>query len=335
MKVLAADIGGTKSLLQVTDWSGDRPQVLVERRYLSGAYAHFEPLLQEFLEGAGEIADGLAGVCFAVAGPVAGRTVDATNLPWSLDAERLQAGFNLPRVTLINDFQAIGYGIECLKPEDFLVLQPGVPEANAPRAIIGAGTGLGQAILVWQEREGFYQVLPTEGGHVDFAPRGELQIELLRYLSRSLEHVSYERLLSGEGLVALYRFLKETSGIAEDTALVKAMREGDAAAAISAFALEQRERLSSQALDLFVQIYGAQAGNLALSCLPRGGLFVSGGIAPKIFARLQYGGFMDAFLSKGRLSNLLQRIPVKVILETKVGVWGAAFLAAQVAKEKL
>jgi glucokinase len=187
---------------------------------------------------------------------------------------------------------------------------------------------------VWQDQLNHYQVLPTEGGHVDFAPQGELQIELLRYLSRNLGHVSYERLLSGSGLVTLYHFLKEIGGMAEDPALKIAMGEGDPAAAISRFALEYRDPLAGQALDLFVQIYGAQAGNLALTCLPRGGIFIAGGIAPKIIERLQSGGFMDAFLSKGRLSTFLQRIPVKIILEPKVGLWGASLLAARLANEK-
>jgi glucokinase len=334
MKVLAADIGGTKTLLQVADWTENAPRVLAERRYPSGDYSRFDALLQEFLTEEGSAVSNLAGACFAVAGPVAKGVVKATNLSWELDAEHLQKRFELPYVVLINDFQAVGYGIDCLKPDDFSVLQPGEAEQTAPRALIGAGTGLGQALLVWQDQLNHYQVLPTEGGHVDFAPQGELQIELLRYLSRNLGHVSYERLLSGSGLVTLYHFLKEIGGMAEDPALKIAMGEGDPAAAISRFALEYRDPLAGQALDLFVQIYGAQAGNLALTCLPRGGIFIAGGIAPKIIERLQSGGFMDAFLSKGRLSTFLQRIPVKIILEPKVGLWGASLLAARLANEK-
>lgn len=334
MKVLAADIGGTKTLLQVTRWAEEAPQVLAERRYHSGGYPSFEALLQEFFTEAGNVASGLAGACFAVAGPVTKGIADVTNLSWRLEAECLQKAFGLPRVALINDFRAIGYGIECLTPGDFAVLQAGEPESLAPQAIIGAGTGLGQALLVWQAQAGHYQVLPTEGGHVDFAPQGELQIALLRYLSRHLGHVSYERLVSGSGLVTLYHFLKEESGKSEDPALKSALEEGDAAAAISRFALEQRDPLAGQALDLWVQIYGAQAGNLALTCLPRGGLFIAGGIAPKIIERLRAGGFMEAFLNKGRLSKLLREIPVKVILEPKVGLWGASRLAMILANEK-
>lgn len=338
MKVLAADIGGTKTLLQITDWTTpESPQVLVEQRYPSEGYPRFDTLLQEFLaEWNGRVSE-LVGACFAVAGPVTETSAEATNLSWRLDAAHLQAEFKLPQVTLINDFRAIGYGIEGLRPDDFAVLQAGEFQAKQPQAIIGAGTGLGQALLVWQEQGGHYQVLPTEGGHVDFAPLGEVQIELLRYLARHLhlDHVSYERVLSGAGLVTLYHFLKETSGIIEEQALRQAREEGDPAAAISRFALEQQDPLAMQALDLFVRIYGAQAGNLALTCLPRGGLFLAGGIAPKILARLQTGGFMKAFLSKGRLTNLLRQIPVKVILEPKVGLWGAARLAARLARERL
>jgi glucokinase len=334
MKVLAADIGGTKTLLQIADWTGNIPRVLVEQRYSSGGYSSFDALLQEFLMEADSPVSGLAGACFAVAGPMAKGVVKATNLAWRLDAKQLQTRFELPQVVLINDFQAVGYGIECLKPDDFAVLQPGEPKQTAPQALIGAGTGLGQALLVWQDQLAHYQVLPTEGGHVDFAPRGEVQIELLRYLSRNLEHVSYERLLSGSGLVNIYQFLKENSSVAEDHTLKIAMDEGDPAAAISRFALEHRNPLAEQALDLFIQIYGAQAGNLALTCLPWGGVFVGGGIAPKIIERLRGGGFMDAFRSKGRLSSIVQRISVKVILEPKVGLWGASLLAMRLANEK-
>lgn len=335
MKVLAADIGGTKTLLQITDWTEEPPQVLLEQRYPSADYPRFDDLLQAFLAESGDAAGDLAGACFAVAGPTAEGKASATNLPWLLDAAHLQVEFRLPQVTLINDFRAIGYGIESLKPDDLAVLQSGEPKAKWLQAIIGAGTGLGQALRVWQDQGARYQVLPTEGGHADFAPQGEVQIELLRYLSRRLDHISYERLLSGAGLVTLYHFLKETSGIAEEPALRQALEEGDPAAAISRFALEQRDPLAGQALDLFARIYGAQAGNLALTCLSRGGVFLAGGIAPKILAQLQAGGFVEAFLSKGRLSDLMREIPVKVILEPKVGLLGAAQLAAQLAKEKL
>jgi glucokinase len=336
MKVLAADIGGTKTLLQIVDWSTENdPHILAELRYHSGDYSSFDALLQEFLtEVERAVVSGLAGACFAVAGPMVKGVVKATNLSWQLDPEHLQTRFDLPQVTLINDFQALGYGIECLKSDDFAVLQRGEPEQTAPQALIGAGTGLGQALLVWQEQPAHYQVLPTEGGHVDFAPLGEVQIELLHYLSRNLGHVSYERLLSGGGLVNIYCFLKESSGIAQDPALEIGMGEGDPAAAISCFALEHGDPLAEQALDLFVQIYGAQAGNLALTCLSQGGVFVGGGIAPKILERLQAGGFMKAFLNKGRLSAFLQQIPVKVILEPKVGLWGASLVAVRLANGK-
>ncbi|KFI22904.1 glucokinase [Nitrosococcus oceani] len=335
MKVLAADIGGTKTLLQITEWGENTPQVLAEQRYLSGDYSSFNDLLRTFLTETGSTGNGLRGACFAVAGVVTQGVATATNLPWRLDATHLEATFELPQVVLINDFTAIGYGIEGLTPDDFAILQSGKPEVAAPQAVIGAGTGLGQALLVWQERTGHYQVLPTEGGHVDFAPQGKLQIALLTYLSRQLDHVSYERVLSGSGLVTLYHFLKKTSGMAESPALKKALSEGDQAAAISRSALEHGDPLAGQALDLLVQIYGAQAGNLALACLPRGGLFVAGGIAPKIIERLQAGGFMEAFLSKGRLSELMHQIPVKVILESKVGLLGASRLAMRLAYEQL
>ncbi|BAW80443.1 glucokinase [Candidatus Nitrosoglobus terrae] len=338
MKVLAADIGGTKTLLQVVDWPigmGDR-RVLADRRYSSRDYSSFDDLLQVFLaEIDRTVANSLASACFGVAGPIVKGIAKATNLPWQLDSDHLQQQFNLPQIALINDFQAQGYGIECLKPDDFAVLQLGESEQKAPQALIGAGTGLGQALLVWREDLERYQVLPTEGGHVDFAPMGEMQIELLRYLSHSLEHVSYEHLLSGNGLVNIYHFLKENGKVTENPALRMAINESDdPPAAISNFALERVDPLANQALNLFAQIYGAQAGNLALTSLSRGGVFIGGGIAPKILKRLQGGDFMKAFLNKGRLSALLQQIPVKVILEPKVGLWGAALVAMRLAHGK-
>lgn len=338
MRVLAADIGGTKTLLQVTDWTApESPRVLVEQRYPSGNYPRFDALVQAFLTEWGGRASDLAGACFAVAGPVTETSAEATNLSWRLDSAHLQAEFRLPQVTLINDFRAIGYGIEGLRPADLAVLQAGEFKAKEPQAVIGAGTGLGQALLVWQEKKACYRVMSTEGGHVDFAPLGEVQIALWRYLVRHLrlDHISYERVLSGGGLANLYHFLKETGDIAEAPALRQALEEGDPAAAISRFALERQDPLAGRALDLFARIYGAQAGNVALACLPRGGLFLAGGMAPKILAQLQAGGFMEAFLSKGRLSNLLREIPVKVILEPRVGLWGAARLAVRLARERL
>ncbi|CAH9018492.1 glucokinase [Candidatus Nitrosacidococcus sp. I8] len=338
MRVLAADIGGTKTLFQIIEWAARREDrhVLVEHRYHSNDYLSFDTLLQEFLSEVGsKITKDLVSACFAVAGPVVNGVAKATNLPWQLDPEALKIKFKIPQVILINDFQAQGYGIECLCPDDFAVLQQGDPELKAPQTLIGAGTGLGQALLVWHELLGHYQVLATEGGHVDFAPSGPLQIKLLEYLSQSLTRVSYERLLSGSGLVNIYRFLKEQNPTAENPTLKDAMREGDPAAAISRFAMEYEDFLAHKSLELFAQIYGAQAGNLALTCISQGGVFVGGGIAPKILKYLQAGGFMKAFLNKGRLSVLLEHIPVKVILEPKVGLWGASLVAARYTDGKM
>ena len=235
---------------------------------------------------------------------------------------------NIPNVRLINDFAAVGYGLSALSADDMVELQPGAPEPGGVRALIGAGTGLGQAIVVTCDST--VQVLATEGGHVDFAPRSLLEMQLLDYLWRDHERATYEMLLSGKGLVTLFWFLTDTQAMTPSAALVAAIRERDPAAAISEFALSGQDAVAERALELFVRIYGAQAGNLALATVPRGGLYVAGGIAPKIIAKLTSPVFMDAFHAKHPMSHLLTDIPVHVLLNTHVGLLGATQLAASI-----
>ena len=281
MKVLAGDIGGTKTLMQIADVTEERYQVLYEQRFESQRYDDFLTLAQTFLSSAPYAAvAAIEDACVAVAGPVesakTGQHAKVTNLPWEIEARSLAATLRLPRLLLINDFQAIGHAIDALSKDDFVVLQPGQCQPRAPRIIIGAGTGLGVAQMIWQA--GRYHVIPSEGGHADFAPADEAQMALLRYMQRSFSHVSYDRILSGPGLVQIYRFLLEAVNSVDLMQSVLLQPDADAAA-ISAMA--STDPVARQAVEMFVSIYGAQAGNLALLSLAHGGVYITGGIAPQ------------------------------------------------------
>ncbi|MBK9132009.1 MAG: glucokinase [Gammaproteobacteria bacterium] len=333
MKLLAADIGGTKTLLALAEHTDDGIRVIREQRYDSGTYPDFETVLADFLARLEPAQREIRRACFAVAGPVItaadSEMARVTNLSWRLDNRRLAATFALPSVRLINDFQAVGHGIELLGENDLVILQPGRPRAAAPRAVLGAGTGLGTALLAWDGAR--YRVLPTEGGHVDFAPNGAVQRDLLVWLAQRYDHVSIERLLSGPGLVAIHEYLCARHPDRVDTDLARRMQNQDAAAAVTEHALTRGETLAGEALELFVSIYGAHAGNLALLTLPYGGLYIAGGIAPRILPRLADGRFLAAFNHKGRMSHLTAEIPIAVVINPKVGLLGAAGFAAHAA----
>ncbi|MDA8363569.1 MAG: glucokinase [Gammaproteobacteria bacterium] len=330
MRVLAGDIGGTKTLLEVADVAPGAHRVLAQGRYLSNAYDSLLPMIREFIgtAGAGKMS-ALHGACFGVAGPItnggAGQCARLTNLPWEVDTAVLAHGLGIGRVRLINDFQAVGYGIEVLEPGDLAVLQEGHEISLAPRAVIGAGTGLGVGILVWQNDH--YEALPTEGGHADFAPTSVLQVDLLRNLMGRFGRVSYERLLSGPGLVNIYSFL--SAGAGESAEMKAVMEAQDPAAAIAGAARERHQPVAVRALQVFAEIYGAQAGNLALTCLARGGVYLAGGIAPKIIATLREPAFLRAFNDKGRMSELTAAMPVRVVMNPGVGLIGAALAASR------
>lgn len=338
MMVLAGDIGGTKTWLQIARFESGAAcgEVCFEQRYDSQRYASFEALLAEFLASAGELAGQIEAACIGVAGPVEAladgeQQAQVTNLPWRLDTQRLAAEFSIPRFRLLNDFQAAGYGIETLGANDVLVLQQGQPEERAPRALIGAGTGLGQGFLVWSgdAQSGHYQVLPSEGGHGDFAPGDAQQRELLQFLAQQQPRVSVEDVLSGRGLVNVYRFLAAAHPDEVSARLQQAMAENDAAAAISDAALQQRDALAMRALELFLRIYGSQAGNLALTCLAMGGVYIAGGIAPRLQQLFTQGAFLAAFHHKPPMAALLARMPVMLVLDTQVGLKGAALMASR------
>lgn len=314
--LLAADIGGTKTLLQVIT---DNGEVLAEQRFASKDFVGFTELLAGFLTSLPKDYLPITSACLAVAGPVTGRTASVTNLPWWIDAEALCQLLPLKQVTLINDFAAVGEGIACLTEDDLLILQAGRPEPDAPRAVIGAGTGLGQAYMTPQQ-DG-WRVWATEGGHTDFAPTDALQQQLLDYLLQQYVHVSYERLVSGMGLENIYQFLAGLHDLP-----VNVDMNADRAAQISELA-RLGDPLAQQTMRLFIEIYGAQAGNLALTVMPRAGLYLAGGIAVKNQSMFEDGSFMQAFLAKGRMQPVLENIPVYLIRTSDTGLRGAALLA--------
>lgn len=325
MKILAGDIGGTKTLLQLLDVSERRQVMVQEHRYDSHQYEDLLPMVQDFLAQAA-LSSLPDTACFGVAGPVTetpqGQQANITNLPWQLDSERLSTALGIPRLRLINDFMAIGYSIEALKDSDLTVLHHADPIERAPRMVLGAGTGLGTAQLLWCGHG--YEVFASQGGHADFAPGDEQQLALLQYLLQHREHVAYEDVLSGPGLVRIYQFMRQAHPYDEPAELTRQMQNGDAAAAVAQFALEHGDENARRALTMFADIYAAQAGNLALINLAYGGVYLAGGIAPKVLPVLDTQRVRDAFTRKGKMSALMQDIPLYVIRNTKAGVLGAA-----------
>ncbi len=323
MKVLAGDIGGTNARLAIAEVDGAAIRVETERRFPSAASPGLASIVQRFLREAGPPP---ARACFGIAGPVVDGEVRTPNLPWVVNARALGAEIGVEGTTLINDFHAVGHALPYLRPADLVTLQEGVPAARGNIALIGAGTGLGAGFLVWDG--GRYRVHASEGGHAHFAARDAVEWGLRGTLLDEFGRVSAERVLSGPGLARIYRYLAAT-GFAPERPEVRAeMERDDAAAVVTRHALANDDRLSAKALDVFVAAYGAQAGNLALTVFATGGLYVAGGIAPRIVAKLTDGNFVAAFRSKGRLSDLLARVPVKVIINGDVGLLGAAAAAA-------
>jgi glucokinase len=324
MMVLAGDVGGTNARLALVELDGGNARIVRQSRYPSGEFQGLAPIVSRFCQEAANHPD---RACFGVACPVVGDDCTAPNLPWTINARKLAAEIGIPRTWIVNDFVAVGYGIELLGPSDLATLQEGSPTPHGPIALIGAGTGLGQGFLTWEEDR--YQVLPSEGGHGDFAPRGKLQTGLLQFLGQQFDRVSWERVLSGPGLVNAYRYLL-ASAVAPEQATVRAeMGKEDPAMVISRHALARTDCLSDRALDLFCEVLGAQAGNLALTVVSTGGVYLAGGIAPRIVDRLKSGPFLAAFRDKGRMSELLSRIPVHVILNPNVALLGAAAVAGR------
>lgn len=325
MKILAGDIGGTSARLALFDDERDLEPV-ESATFESRQYHGLEPIVRLFL---GDRCTDVAAAAFGIAGPVEDDTSQATNLPWRVDARRLERELGLGKARLLNDFEAVARGIPSLGDDDVAVLQHGDVDATAPVAIVGAGTGLGEAMLVPGLDGGPTRVIASEGGHTDLAPRNEEEIELLRFLLRRHERVSYERVVSGPGLATLYEFATDGGRHATSPDTAQAIRDGDAAAVISERGMAGEDEAAAAAVRLFVSLYGAEAGNLALKCLPFGGVFLAGGIAPKMLDALRgEDRFVRAFTAKGRMSPLLEKMRVAVIVNTRVGLLGARNLAA-------
>lgn len=319
--ILAGDIGGTKAQLALYESGGSARAPKLEERVATRGSVSLDSLIEPFLARAGVR---VSRMVLGIAGPVADNRCITTNLPWHVDGHALAERFGA-QVRLLNDLESTAWGLETLGPSDLLVLQRGEAQP-ANRALIAAGTGLGEALLPWDGQH--WRPSPSEGGHTDFGPRDALEDELLHWLRAKYGRVSYERVLSGPGLADLYRFFRDTRrGHEPDDVAMRFDHAAEPAAIVTESALDgscERARLT---LERFVEIYGAEAGNLALKALALGGVFVGGGIAPRVLPFLERGGFTRAFFEKGRLSPVLTRIPVAVVLDPKTAVWGAASCA--------
>jgi glucokinase len=317
--ILAGDIGGTNARLAYFRAQDGHLTVAAEGVFPSRGHSGLDEIVAQFVKSQSQRPD---VACFGVAGPVRNGKVETSNLPWTVEASRLATELQLPSAILINDLEANAWGIASLGENDLVALNrvKGTPSGN--QAVISAGTGLGEAGLYWDGKS--YDIFACEGGHTDFAPRTELEIELLRFLTARFGHVSYERIVSGPGLVNVYQFFRDTHRGEEPAWLTEEFAHGDAAAAISRAAVSGKSPLAEHALDLWISIYGAEAGNLALKLMATGGVYLGGGIAPKLATKLAGPLFMQAFLSKGRMQPLLESIPVRIITNDKIALFGAA-----------
>ena len=321
--ILAGDVGGTKTHLGYVSFDKSDRQLVADWQTPTGSYPSFEALLEAFLAKHRMPID---AACFGMAAPVVDGCSQKTNLPWAVDFRPLQRLLGAEAVWLINDLEATGYGVLTLRSDEIAVLQAGKLQPKGMLAVLAAGTSLGDATLIWEH--GFYRAFPSEGGHADFAPRTPTEWALHQFLAKlHAGHVSTARVVSGQGLVNIYRFLTETSSADTPASEPIDPSATDAAATICAHGLAGRSTRAEKALDLFASAYGAAAGNLALRALPSAGLYLGGGIAPKMLSKLEDGAFMQAFAEKGRLKGLLSEIPVRVILNQQAAPFGAAYHA--------
>lgn len=320
--ILAGDIGGTNARLAYFQPQNGHLLLVSERVFPSREHRELGEIVTRFLDDSGTQPE---AACFGIAGPVRNGRVETSNLPWVIEQSRLAKQIHLPATLLINDLEASAWGIGALSAADLVPLNR-VSGTAGNQAVIAPGTGLGEAGLFWDGTR--HHVFACEGGHTDFAPQGELQIELLRFLAARFGHVSYERILSGPGLVNVYEFLRDSGREKESSTLAATMRQRDPAAAISQAALAGTDKLAEQTLDLWISIYGAEASNWALKAMATGGLFLAGGISPKILPKLKGPLFMQAFIDKGRMRPLVESMPVRVVTNEKAGLLGAARCAA-------
>ena len=328
--ILAGDVGGTKVHLALYQFEGGRLQHVTDERFPARDYDGLEAVVRAFF--AKHDHPEVTSACFGVPGPVRNGRLRLTNLPWLLDARELSRSLAIDHIFLINDLEANGYGIPELSSDQVYTLSSGDPSAVGNRGLISAGTGLGEAILMWNGS--LHIPVASEGGHCDFAPRNDTEVKLLTYLQKIVGgRVSYERVVSGLGLKNVYTFLRDEQGLPESPELRDRMAQEDPNAVIGELGESGKDELCTRTLDIFVSVYGAEAGNLALKVFATGGMFIGGGIAPKVLDKMRDGAFMHAFTDKGRLSDLLVQTPVHIILESRAALMGAAAYAEARAAE--
>jgi glucokinase len=328
--ILAGDVGGTKVDLALYGFEHGQLVHIRDERFPAHEYSGLEEIVRRFLAESAN--PEITAACFGVPGPVRGGRLRLTNLPWVLDTRELSAGLNITHLFLINDLEANGYGIPELTPDQIFTLNEGDPSAVGHCGLVSAGTGLGEAALVWNGKT--HVPMASEGGHCDFAARNQTEIELLNWLMQKLNgRVSFERVVSGPGLTNIYTFLRDQKGMEEPGWLKEQMESGDPNAVITEVGEEGKSELCAKALQMFAASYGAEAGNLVLKVLATGGMYLGGGIAPKMMKTMRGGAFMQAFTDKGRLSELLVHTPVRIILESRAALMGAAAYAEARAAE--
>jgi len=328
--ILAGDVGGTKVHLALYNFEHGQLVHVRDERFPAQEFAGLQEIVLRFLAESSN--PEITAACFGVPGPVRGGRLRLTNLPWVLDTNELSAGLNIAHLFLINDLEANGYGIPELTPDQILTLNDGDSSAVGNRALVSAGTGLGEGVLVWNGKT--HVPLASEGGHCDFAARSPLEIDLLLWLMKKFNgRVSFERVVSGPGLTNVYTFLRDEKHMDEPAWLHERMEAEDPNAVIGEVGEEGQNELCAKSLELFAGAYGAEAGNLVLKVLAIGGVYIGGGIAPKMLKTMRGGVFMKAFTDKGRLSDLLINTPVRVILESRAALIGAAAYAEARAAE--
>ena len=329
MHILAGDIGGTSARLALCDVAATSPSLLARATYPSRAFDGVEPILTDFL---GTLPAAPVAIALGVAGPVRNGVCRTTNLPWRLSARAIATATGVGRVWLLNDLAAAAWGVEAVAEADRVVLQPGEAEPCGNQSVVAAGTGFGEAGRVWGG--GRYWPFASEGGHADFAPADALDWAFQCWLGSGHGHVSWDRIVSGPGIIAIHSFLTGERGASVPAFLEEAMAAGDPAAAIADAALSGRDALCREVLDRFAGYFGAEAGNHALKLMATGGVYIAGGIAPKILPRLTDGPFLDAFAAKGRMADLMRRMPITVLCDGEVALKGAALYARQMGVER-
>lgn len=326
--ILAGDVGGTKVHLALYNFAGGKLVKRRDEKFPAAEYACLDDVVKAFLAKGEEKKEDIAASCFGCPGPVRDGRLKLTNLPWTLDSRELQQSIGIEHIFLINDLEANGFGIPELAPDQIHTLHEGDPAAVGHRGLVSAGTGLGECLLIWDGKLRRHTPIPSEGGHTDFSPRTDREVALLQYLRRTLNgRVSFERVVSGIGIKNVYAFLRDDQGMEEPAWLRERLQSEDPNAVIGTLAESGESEICAEAMHLFSAAFGAEAGNVALKVLAHGGIYLGGGIAPKVIKTMSGGPFTDAFLDKGRMRPILESIPVRIILDDTCALLGAAAFA--------